>query len=123
MAQLVFVYNAKSGKVNALLDTAHKLVQPTTYECNLCRLTHDTFAENKKWRDFKRTTSHVLEFLHKDEFEKYYASKFGYRFEFPIVLVENEGDLEVLISPKEMNGISSTENLINLLNKMLKEES
>ena len=45
MMKLIFVYNAGSGKLNALFDMAHKIVSPTTYECSLCALTHDAFQD------------------------------------------------------------------------------
>ena len=35
---LVVVYNAKSGGLNAVLDYVHKMVSPETYDCNLCKL-------------------------------------------------------------------------------------
>ncbi|NJM95354.1 MAG: GTPase, partial [Acaryochloridaceae cyanobacterium CSU_5_19] len=44
MDRLIFVYNANSGGINTALDIAHKLLSPSTYRCNLCRLTHDTFT-------------------------------------------------------------------------------
>ena len=56
-----------------------------------------------------------MEFLHRDEFQKTYASKFGYKFEFPIVLAEGEKGLEVLISTQELNGLQTSEALIRLI--------
>ena len=48
--KLIFIYNANSGKHNALLDTMHKIVSPNTYNCNLCDITFGLFTENKTWR-------------------------------------------------------------------------
>ena len=117
--KLIFIYNAKSGKLNALLDTAHKIFSPGTYECNLCALTFDNFSENKKWRVFRETSKVEMEFLHIDEYKKNYASKFGHKFTFPIVLIENNGELEVFISTKKLNVLNSTEELINLMKNSL----
>jgi len=36
---LIFVYNANGGLVNSWLDTAHKIVSPSTYSCSLCAIT------------------------------------------------------------------------------------
>ena len=47
MSTLLFVYNAKSGIANVLVDISHKLLSPETYSCNLCVITHNTFIENK----------------------------------------------------------------------------
>ena len=54
-------------------------------------------------------------FLHKDEFTKTYKSKFQYKFTFPIVLLEGDNGLEVLISTKELNTVQSSEELIKVL--------
>ncbi|SHJ12212.1 hypothetical protein SAMN04488096_108164 [Mesonia phycicola] len=115
MKNILFVYKANSGKANAVLDSIHKIVKPETYSCGLCKLTHGIFTENKKWRDFKLETIHNLEFLHKDEFEKQYASKFGSKFNFPIVLLKNADEFELLVSAKELNTFKSTEDLITVI--------
>ncbi len=41
---LVFVYNANSGLLNALLDMGHKVVSPRTYPCSLCALTYGSLG-------------------------------------------------------------------------------
>lgn len=38
--QLIFVYNADGGTFNAIMDSAHKLFAPSTYQCSLCAITH-----------------------------------------------------------------------------------
>ncbi|WP_232221892.1 hypothetical protein [Methanococcoides burtonii] len=37
---LIFVYNADSGLINEMKDYVHKIVSPSTYECNLCAITY-----------------------------------------------------------------------------------
>ena len=108
--ELVFVYNAESGKLSALLDLGHKIVSPESYKCNLCSLTHGNFTERKEWKRFKELTSLDLVFLHKDEFEREY----GKRFSYPIVLKKDKG-IEVFISTEELNKIVSTTQLIELV--------
>ncbi len=115
IAKLVFVYNANSGKKNALLDSLHKVFSPATYDCNLCDITFGVVRENSTWKRFRKNSQYPMEFLHRDEFQKTYASKFGYKFEFPIVLAEGEKGLEVLISTQELNGLQTSEALIRLI--------
>ena len=112
---LIFIYNANSGKINALLDTAHKIFSPDTYECNLCALTFNSFSENKLWKSFRETSSIKMDFLHTDEFKKEYASKFGYKFTYPIVLLNNNEELEVFISTETINTVKTTKDLIKLI--------
>ena len=45
--KLIFIYNAKSGLVNEMIDFAHKIVSPETYECNLCAISYNTFTKKK----------------------------------------------------------------------------
>lgn len=59
------------------------------------------------------------EFLHKDEFQKQYASKFGYKFEFPVILIQNNKGLEVFLSMNEFTRIDSLEELMGLIKKRL----
>lgn len=120
--KLVFIYNADSGLVNSLLDGAHKIVSPATYACSLCRLTHGAVSEKKLWTQFReelKSAGKNLQFLHKDEFRKVYKSKFGHKFTFPILLVEGENGLEILVHTKELNTLDSTEELIALVRERM----
>lgn len=107
--KIIFVYNAKSGKVNALFDIAHKLISPATYQCQLCAVTHDTFSENKLWKEFRMQTNLNLEFLHSDEFETKYRIK---KYSYPIVLLQKSMELHEFISSEEIQKMKKTENLI-----------
>ncbi|MEX0996394.1 MAG: GTPase [Flavobacteriaceae bacterium] len=115
MPKLLFIYNANSGKINGYLDALHKVVSPKTYACNLCDITYGVFRENKSWKKFKTSSKIPMEFLHLDEFKKQYASKFGSKFTFPIVLLENKGELELFISTEELNGLKNANELIDLI--------
>ncbi len=112
--QLLFVYNADSGRVNMLLDIAHKAISPKTYQCQLCSLTHDTFSEKEAWKVFRESSDLEMVFLHKDEFEKKYTQ----RYVFPVILRRSEG-LEVLVDAQEMSGIQSVEGLIARLKDLV----
>ena len=92
VSKLIFVYNATSGKLNSLLDSAHKIASPGTYECRLCHLTFGVFKENELWARFRESLTNTnsslqLEFLHKDEFEKQYWSKWLHNSTLLIILV------------------------------------
>jgi hypothetical protein len=109
--KLLFIYNADSGKLNALFDIGHKIVNPESYSCNLCTLTHGTFAERKEWKRFRESTSLDLLFLHRDEFE----TQFEQRFSYPIVLKQEEAELEVFVSTEQLNSVSDPAKLIELI--------
>ena len=117
LKKLIFVYNADSGFRNMVMDGAHKLLSPSTYECSLCDITYGAFTENSTWKKFRKETDLQMVFLHKDEFAVQYKSKFGHKFTFPIVLSETEMGHEVLVKTEELNGLSDANELIALLLK------
>ena len=106
---LVFVYNADSGVVNTLLDSAHKILSPSTYECQLCELTYGVFKENEAWKMFRESLSEDVQFLHRDEFEK----QFQESFEYPVLLRKNDGSFEVLLSAEGFKKAGDTQSLID----------
>ena len=94
------------------MDSLHKIVNPSTYACKLCELTYGKLEEKKTWRQFREDLEIDTEFLHRDEFQKIYASKFGHRFEFPIILAQTAKGLEVLVSNTEFEDIETVEDLM-----------
>ena len=114
---LLFVYNANSGFRNIILDGAHKVLSPGTYNCSLCELTFGVIAEHTVWKRYRKRSELPMKFLHKDEFTKAYASKFIPRFTFPIVLAETADGLEVFIRTSELNGMEDADELIRLIDE------
>jgi len=117
--RLIFIYNADSGLRNLIIDGAHKILSPSTYECKLCEITFGAFTENSVWKEFRLQSDLEMEFLHKDEFKKQYASKFRHKFTFPIVLAEGENGLEVLIKTEEMNKLEDAKSLIVRIKELI----
>lgn len=110
---LIFVYNAESGKRNALLDSAHKLLNPQTYSCRLCDLTYGLFSEKTTWKKFRKNTDIETIFLHKDEYQKNFKSKFEALYQLPVILYQDNYDLSLLMSSTELNQIETVDILID----------
>lgn len=117
--KLIFIYNANSGKKNALVDIAHKIISPNTYACSLCDITFGFFKENKDWKKFRKASKISMEFLHKDEFTKAFASKFSFRTSYPVVLAETAYNLEFFIATDELNTIENVADLMRLVEERL----
>lgn len=115
MKKLIFVYNADSGLRNALIDSAHKIFSPSTYQCSLCDITYGVFSEKNTWKEFRKDTDIKMDFLHKDEFAEQYKSKFGHKFTFPIVLLETGTALDVFVKTEELNALETSKDLIALI--------
>jgi len=112
--KLIFVYNADSGPVSGLFDIGHKLFSPDTYQCGLCSLTFDTFAEKKIWKEFREKADAEMEFLHRDEFEK----KYGKTYTYPVVLEEKE-ELETVLSKEDIDSIPNVEALMKTISEKI----
>lgn len=123
MAKLIFIYNADAGLVNVALDIAHKVLSPDTYSCNLCMLTHDTFTERSAWQAFRESYSVPMEFLHKDEYEQKVngqnSLKLKKTYSYPIILKEDQGQIDIFIDTVELNQIKDVNRLINTIQERL----
>ena len=116
--ELIFIYNAKSGVVNELIDFAHKIVSPETYDCNLCAISYGAFSMKKKWSTYIETLPFKSTFTYKDKF-----SKNGYsNIKFPSVFIQSNEKLDEIISATEINGIKNLDQLIDLLNQKLYQQ-
>ena len=116
--ELIFIYNAKSGVVNELIDFAHKIVSPETYDCNLCAISYGPFSMKKKWSTYIETLPFKSTFTYKDKF-----SKNGYsNIKFPSVFIRSNEKLDEIISATEINEIKNLDQLIGLLNQKLYQQ-
>ncbi len=119
ISKLIFIYNANSGSINALLDSAHKLLSPKTYDCKLCAITFGVFSEKAEWKRFREMASIEMIFLHKGEFLKQYRSKWLPKYTFPIILSEEKHGLEIFITSEVLNKQETTSELIKEIKSRL----
>jgi hypothetical protein len=113
---IIFIYNAKGGQWNYLIDTLHKYLSPKTYECNLCQITYD-LKMRKAWKEFIEESPHNYKFLHLEELSEF--SLEAYVNDLPICLEELNGKHDVLIDKNEMNSFQNEHQLIQSLKTKL----
>lgn len=116
--ELIFIYNAESGVVNELIDFAHKIVSPDTYDCNLYAISYGAFFMEKKWLTYIETLPFKSTFTYKDKFFKNEYSD----IEFPSVFMRSNEKLDEIISATEINEIKNLDQLIDLLNQKLYQQ-
>ena len=117
--ELIFIYNAKSGLVNEMIDFAHKIVSPETYDCNLCAISYGTFTKKKKWSNYINSLPIKSTFTYKDKIS---ALKKGLSsLKFPTIIIRDGVELNEIISRNEINSIKNLNQLISLLNERLDE--
>lgn len=105
------------------MGALHKWMRPQTYSCSLCKLTHNTFSEKKEWKQFRATRVLEMDFLHRDEFQRMYASKFGLKLDFPVVLFVEKMEMQVFITAGELEGMPDVSALIATVQERLPENN
>jgi hypothetical protein len=115
--QLIFVYNADGGVLNAIMDSAHKLFAPSTYSCSLCALTHGMLTMRREWKDYMGKLPYETRFYHRDGFVQEWP---GQKITLPaILMLEDDGDLRVLVSSEELDQQSSLAQLTAVLGRKI----
>lgn len=115
--KLLFVYNADSNFFSLIKGTAHKLMSPETYPCNLCKLTYPFASMDKEWKTFVKSLPYQTEFLHRDEFVAKYPKQDDIRL--PVILAEDNSGLRLLISAEEINRAKNIKELIETIRRIM----
>ena len=116
MKSLIFVYNADSGIFNSISDTANKIISPSTYRCNLCKITYGIVNEKDEWKSFISNLPYKINFLHKNEFNKKYPNV---KEKLPAVFKILGNKTILLISADEINKCKSLSDLKKLVGSRL----
>ena len=116
MKSLIFVYNADSGIFNLIGDMVHKIISPSTYQCDLCKITYGITNEKEGWKNYISSLPYRVIFLHKDEFEKQYPNV---KEKLPAVFENSKGKLRLVISSDKINKCKNLSDLKKLVNSRL----
>ena len=63
--EVLFAYNANNGLFNALTDYVHRQISPSTYSCNLCKITYDNWDRNQRWSTYIDSVPIQINFTYK----------------------------------------------------------
>ncbi|MCB1034460.1 MAG: hypothetical protein KDD47_11570 [Acidobacteria bacterium] len=96
--RLFFVYRADAGRVDALLDSARKLLGIDA--CALCSITHGLIGEKGEWQGCRERLGVPVEAVHRNELAGALAAAVGDRL--PCVVAEVAGELRRLLEPDEL---------------------
>lgn len=120
--RLIIVYNADQGWASALMDAAHKLVRPETYQCSLCMISYGAVTMKPPWRKYLRSLPLKIYFHHRQDFVVAYPASFFPVVEalsLPAILIETAGELHVLLTSQKLDGLSDAAALIAALDVAL----
>lgn len=115
--RLIFVYNAKAGVLNGLMDSVHKTVSPDTYECDLCAITHGFFTMDKAWRAYLKALPMEAAFYHKPDFVEAFPAQRA--MALPLVALDRDGVLEPLIAADQFKTLKTVDALAAALDGAL----
>jgi hypothetical protein len=119
VAQLILVYNADSGLLNAAKDAVWKVARPSTYPCSLCALTYGWVSMHGPWRQFLESLPHTKVFHHKDDFAAAFPDL---AVPLPTILFAQSGSTpEVVVSAAELDALPDLAALIELVRTRLPE--
>ena len=96
--RILLVYNADSGRLNALFDSALKALGAGA--CTLCDLTHGLAGERPEWRALKCGLGLPVEGLHRDELWPEIAALVDGRL--PCIVVERDASLSIAVTREEL---------------------
>ena len=119
-SRLLLVYNADGGIVSMVKDGLHKLISPSTYPCSLCAITYGAVSMRTDWDRFLKSLPLDIVFHHKDDFAQAYP---GHGVALPAILIASgEGSPRVLVSATDLDAISDTNALMDLVEERLVTE-
>lgn len=114
---IIFIYNAKSGLFAGLSDVVTKIIAPSQYECNLCKITYGPLSMKEEWAQFLETLPQEKVFLHKDELVNEYGELSSY--ELPAVFLHQDNKFSILVSKDQLNTVKSVAELKEILKLIL----
>ncbi len=94
--RLILVYNADSGALNAIVDSARKLFRLNG--CDLCTITHSLAGERSEWRSCKDEIGVPVDYVHRDELSGDLAKAVGGKL--PAIVAQATDKLVMLLPPE-----------------------
>ena len=116
--EILFVYNAKSGRFNALTDYVHRQFSPSTYICNLCLITYDNWDRNQRWANYIDSLPIQVNFTYRDVVTQYH--KLNEPVKLPLALLKKGEAISTFMTATEINNCHDEEALIRMFNEKLK---
>ncbi|MEY4851061.1 MAG: hypothetical protein RLZZ331_2065 [Pseudomonadota bacterium] len=115
--KLVIVYNANEGLLAGAMDSLHKLFAPATYLCKLCALTYGLLAMRREWRAYLDGLAMEARFHHRPDFRAAFPQAADWPL--PLIAVEQDGQLAVLISAADFASIADLSHLMMEVDRRL----
>lgn len=119
MNRIVMIYNAESGWMNKFTDWSHKMFSPSSYECDLCSLSHGNFGMKKNWEEKQKSLPFPVSYYYKDSFVKEFPDFKPQQF--PLVLLQKNKKFEELLNSEKLSKIDTPQAFFNFLEQQLQK--
>ena len=116
--KVIFVYNAESGLFSALSDYVHKIVSPSTYECQLCAVTYGNLGMKTKWASYVQSLPARVIFTYRDKLRD--DQPIMKDAELPAGFVIKDGKTTLVVSAQEMRACETEDAMIALCTSKLR---
>lgn len=117
--ELIFVYNARKGVGNMVLDGLHKVASPSTYACDLCSITYTAVAKKKRWKEFLAKANVPVRFYYKNTI----PNEFNQDWDYPVVLHYENSSVTCILDRQDFADINDLNEFIVLLKEKVPELS
>lgn len=114
---LVLVYNGDEGTMNAIMDSAHKLFSPGTYQCSLCAITYGMTSMRAEWKEYLEALPVETQFYHRQDFYENWPEN---KDELPAIFeLQTDGSLKIVLDRDALQKPTSVSELIALLDRQI----
>ena len=114
--RLLFIYNADSQLALRWLDAAHKTISPSTYKCDLCKLTYGATQMKKEWQSFITKLPIECTFIYHNQIEAYNIPTITP----PAVILQRPSTNQLLITAETFKTIDTLASLQEIIKSKLK---
>lgn len=115
---LIFVYNADANVFAMLTDFAHKILSPSSYGCNLCKVTYGHATMKRQWLNFIESLPVQVDFLHRDELREQYP-QFASTALPAIFAQQADGTMSVAVNKEDIDKATSVDDMEHLVKRIL----
>jgi hypothetical protein len=113
---LIFVFNCDRGNLSSIKDYSQKRTDDKAPECNLHSLISSPVGIKKGWKRYIQELKIPARFLYQDEYEEEFGELLT---PLPAVFLHFQKTRSLFISADELSGVTTLDDLIELVGRKI----
>jgi hypothetical protein len=105
------VYAMDGNWFSELVGAVHKIASPSTYPCQLCKLTHGPVSARPAWSQFIKNSNIRIKPVHRDQLRLH--PELGATL--PAVYRETSAGLQLLLGPAQLAECQTADELVTAI--------